>query len=226
MLTVSVSLTTIDAQKGKRRKSSPTTPPACSQGTAYRNCPACGTASNAKGIKLNVLKNRDGKATAPDKITVADLARAASDTAFPDNKQVSVTGYVASVVSGGNQEACNCARNDLRDIHINIVAKPSDQGNLAKYVVVEFTPRWQKNFGLDDSNYQKMLAAVRKDIQGKWIQFDGWTMYDYFHESASKSTRPNLPTCPDDGQQHPNCNWRATPWEVHPVTAYTKVAGP
>ncbi|PYS25577.1 MAG: hypothetical protein DMF72_01345 [Acidobacteria bacterium] len=225
MLIVSLSLASVGAQKKhQNKKASPPTPPACSQGTAYRDCPACGTATSQKGIDLDVLKNRDNKATAPDTITVADLARGSNDSAFPANKQVSVTGYVATVVSGGMPENCNCGRNDLRDIHINIVTNPSEANDQSKYVVVEFTPRWEKNFGLDDSNYQKMLAAVRKDIQGKWIKFDGWTLYDSFHENASKSTNPNQKTCTVPNEK--KCNWRATPWEVHPVTAYTKVSAP
>ncbi len=198
----------------------------CSDGTAYRDCKACGTAKTTSTQALNVLKNRDDKAASPETITVAEIRKASNDKKFSPDKQVSVKAFVASVVSGGNKETCNCGRNDLRDIHINIVAKASEVGDLSKYVIVEFTPRWQKNFGLKDSNYQKMLAAVRKDIQGKWIQFDGWMLYDSMHKNASKTTMPKQPTCPDDGKEHPKCNWRATPWEVHPVTAYTKVSAP
>jgi hypothetical protein len=224
VLIVSVSLTTLDAQKKKLKKSSPPTPPSCSQGTAYRNCPACGTATSQKGIDLDVQKNRDDKATAPDEIKVADLASGSNDSAFPANKQVSVTGYVATVVSGGMPENCNCGRSDLRDIHINIVTSPSEANDQSKYVVVEFTPRWEKNFGLDESNYNKMLAKVQSQIQHKRVKFDGWTLYDYFHENASKSINPNQKTCTMPNEK--NCNWRATPWEVHPVTAFTVVTGP
>src|SRR5438067_96534 len=72
----------------------------CSEGTAYRDCKACGSATSPKGQTLNVQKNRDEKATSPDPITVAELARANSPDSFPDNKQVWVRGYVASVVPG------------------------------------------------------------------------------------------------------------------------------
>ncbi|HEY6044979.1 MAG TPA: hypothetical protein VIU65_00165 [Pyrinomonadaceae bacterium] len=65
-----------------------------------------------------------------------------------------------------------------------------------------------------------MLDKVKDAIEGKWVRFEGWLLYDYFHADQSKTTMPNLPTCPDDGQEHSGCNWRATPWEVHPVTKY------
>jgi hypothetical protein len=122
----------------------------CSEGEAYRNCLACGTAKSTNGQALNVLKNRGTKATAPHKMTVAQIQPGTEKT-FNSDQQVWVTGYVASVVPGGNKEACNCNRTDLRDIHINIVSDPSEAKDQSKYVVVEFTPRWEKEFGLDDS---------------------------------------------------------------------------
>ncbi len=198
----------------------------CSQGAAYRNCPACGTAKTKKAQELNVNKNREEKATAPEQITVQEIRDPKNNGKFKPKKQVWVTGYVASVVSGGNQESCNCARDDLRDIHINIVAKASEASNQSKYVVVEFTPRWQQKFGLNDSNYQKMLKAVRSQIEHKWVKFEGWMLYDFMHENGSKSTQPKQKTCPNDGRMHSGCNWRATPWEVHPVTSYTVTTAP
>jgi hypothetical protein len=91
---------------------------------------------------------------------------------------------------------------------------------------VEFTPRWETKFHLDDSNYNAMLKAVQDQILNKSVKFEGWMMYDFVHENAAKSTRPSQPECPNDGKRHSGCNWRATPWEVHPVTGYTVVSGP
>ncbi|HSP63723.1 MAG TPA: hypothetical protein VLQ90_12120 [Pyrinomonadaceae bacterium] len=165
--------------------------------------------------------------TNPQTITVEAMRDPANNTGkFTPNKQVSITGLVASVDPGGMPETCNCKRPDLRDVHINIVADPSEVGDQSKYVVVEFTPRWEKKFHFNDSNYEVMRKAVEDQIKGKRVKFDGWMLYDFIHANASQSTSPNQPVCPNDGQQHPNCNWRATPWEVHPVTAYTVVTGP
>ncbi|MDQ6651284.1 MAG: hypothetical protein M3Y84_00910 [Acidobacteriota bacterium] len=222
MLIILCSLPTAQAKKSKHKPK----PTKCSQGTAYRNCPACGTAKDNKHRTLNVQKNRGTAVTSPEKITVQEIRDPANDQVFTPNKKVWVTGFVASVDPGGMPETCNCKRPDLRDVHINIVADPSEVGDQAKYVVVEFTPRWEETFGFDDSNYDAMRQAVTDKIQGKWVKFSGWMMYDFIHANASQSTSPGNPVCPNDGQQHPSCNWRATPWEVHPVTAYTVVSGP
>jgi hypothetical protein len=190
--------------------------PPCSEGTAYRTCQACGTAKSAEGRTLDVQKNRGQEATKPTKITVAEVRDPKNDNGhFNPNMQVEVTGYVAFVTEGGFEETSNCGRADLRDIHINIVTGPQEVGNQTKYVVVEFTPRWEKTFGLDDSDYQKMLGGVKSQIELKWVTFRGWMLYDYIHADASESVHPGKPG-----------NWRATPWEVHPVTSFKILSGP
>jgi hypothetical protein len=199
---------------------------ACTQGTSYRNCPACGKTTQSKNRALNVLKNRGTSPPSPQKITVQEIRDPANDKTFKPTRQVWVTGYVASVDPGGLRETCNCKRNDLRDVHINIVADPSEVGDPTKYVVVEFTPRWEKRFGFDDSHYDAMRQSVEDKLKGKWVKFTGWMLYDFVHANASQSTSPSQPACPQDGQMHSNCNWRATPWEVHPVTAYAVVSAP
>jgi len=217
------------AQAKKKPKPTPKTViPPCSQGTPFRGCPACGSKTqDADHLKLNVDKNRGTAVTSPEKITVQEIRDPANDQGvFTVDKQVSVTGFVAGVDPGGMPETCNCKKKTLRDVHINIVADPSEAGDQTKYVVVEFTPRWEKNFHFNDSNYDAMRKAVEKKISGKWVKFDGWMLRDFIHANASQSTSPNQPVCPKDGKLHNNCNWRATPWEVHPVTAYTIVTGP
>ena len=203
LIVLFLSLTNINAQ-------SP-----CDLGTVYKNCKACGTAKGNKAQTLNVQKNRDDEATDTKPLSVEDIRKPSNNKRFKPNMQVQITGYVASVVHGGFEESCNCGRKDLQDIHINIVANPKEVGNEREYVVVEFTPRWQEKFGLDNSNYPKMVAAVEKKLKGKWVHFEGWMLYDYIHADKSESTNPG-----GDG------NWRATPWEVHPVTSYRVVPKP
>jgi hypothetical protein len=208
----------------------------CADGTPFRNCRACGRAKKTpdnpsghisdRAKRLNVQKNRSDKATHPEELTVADIRSASSENACSPLKQVWVKGYVASLVPGGYRESCNCGKVALRDIHINIVADPSEKNNQSKYVIVEITPRWQEQFGLDDSDYDAMFQKVSQELRHKWVRFEGWMIYDYIHANQSKSTQPQLPTCPNDGEQHSDCNWRGTPWEVHPVTKYTVVSGP
>jgi hypothetical protein len=200
----------------------------CSQGTKFRNCKACGSATSAKGQKLNVLKNRDEAATNPQEVTVTEIRNPANNTGhFHPAQPVQVTGYVASLDKGGFKEACNCGRADLRDIHINIVAKASERNNKTKFVVVEITPRWQEKLNLDDSDYHAMLQQVKNQILHKFVTFEGFMMSDSFHVTESKNTAAaGTPTCKDDGHDPTPCVWRATTWEVHPVTAYTVVPAP
>ena len=165
-------------------------------------------------------------------LTVAEIRDPANNNngKFSPSKKVSVTGFVAGVEPGGMPETCNCTskkpggRTDLRDVHINIVADPSEAADQTKYVIVEFTPRWEKTFGFDDSIYEAMRQLIESQIKGKRVKFSGWMLYDFIHANASQSTRPNQPVCAHFGDK--NCNWRATPWEVHPVTAYEIVSGP
>ena len=196
----------------------------CAVGEIYRGCKACGTALGVKGRRLNVLKNRSGQVNSPSQITVEQIRDPANTSVFKPEQQVWVVGYVAGVDKGGFQETCNCERKDLRDIHINIVAHPSEANDKTKYVVVEITPRWQPKFNLDDRNYNTMFLKVRQQLKGKWVRFEGWMLYDESHEKEAKTTAPHhVPTCKDDGTDPDLCVWRATPWEVHPVTKYTVV---
>lgn len=196
----------------------------CSQGTPYRDCAACGTATILEGKILDVQKNRDDPVTSPKKITVATIRNPKNNKKFSAEKQVWVKAYVVSVVPGGMPENCNCGKSTLRDIHINIVASPSEAKDQSKYVVVEFTPRWEKTFDLIDSDYFAMLEKVKTEIRHKWVRFEGWMLYDRYHENAAQSTRPKQKICTKPNQK--KCNWRATPWEVHPVTKYEVVSGP
>ncbi len=199
----------------------------CAGGTPYRNCPACGKITSKPHQQLNLLKNRDAAATNPQKITVQEIRDPANDQVFTPTKKVWVTGFVATIDDGGLRETCNCKRDDLRDVYINIVADPSEAQDKTKYVVVEFTPRWEKRFNFDDSDYPAMKQAVINQIGGKRVTFQGYMMSDWVHKLESKNTaNPSTPTCKDDGNDPSPCVWRATTWEVHPVTKYTVVAGP
>jgi hypothetical protein len=208
------------AAPGDARRQNP-----CSDGTHYKGCRACGRArrtnSNPDGNisertrALNVLKNRDEPAEDVRVLRVADLRNPANNDTFTPETAVEVVGYVAGIVPGGFRESCNCGRLELRDIHINIVATPSERNREKRYVVAEITPRWQEKFGMESADYDEMLAAVRQEMVGKWVRFRGWLMYDFQHEGESESTAPGRPG-----------NWRATPWEVHPVTRYEVLPGP
>lgn len=217
----------VSALPAKKAKPKPKKTP-CTEGTAYRKCVACGNAVRQEYRDMNVLKNRDDKATHPEEVTVAEVRKASNNKDhFDSDQQVWVRGYVASLDKGGFEEGCNCGRNDLRDIHINIVANESEKNDKTKFVVVEITPRWQEKFSLDDSDYFAMLEAVKADIRHKWVRFEGWMMYDIAHVKESKTTAASgTPICTGKKDEPKPCIWRATAWEVHPVTEYKVVAAP
>jgi predicted nucleic acid-binding Zn-ribbon protein len=179
------------------------------KGTVYQGCPACGSVQSVKVQEDNLLKNRDEPAVNPTVLTVNDLRNPANDKKFFPDMAVEVTGYVDGVVAGGLKETCNCIRADLRDVVIKLVAKPSEAHDPRKYVILEISPRWESKLNLDDSSYSSMLQKVSTQMTGKWVTFRGWMFQDSAHLDQSESTNPGNPS-----------NWRATAWEIHPVTYY------
>src|SRR5438270_3232701 len=99
VLVVFCSLPVVQAQA--KRRAAKHGPVACSQGTPYRSCPACGTVRDKKHQTLNLQKNRNTAVTSPEKITVQEIRDPANNTGkFTPNNQVWVTGYVAGVDPG------------------------------------------------------------------------------------------------------------------------------
>ena len=156
---------------------------------------------------LNLLKNRGTKPTRIKRsITLDSLVGAKEETDLDPKTAVEIVAFVADVKDGEPFESCNCGRDDLKDIHIDVVAKEADKNNKKKYVVFEITPRFIGDLG--------DFATVRDQIEGKWVKFTGWLTYDYKHRgnASNRKKSGNI--------------WRATAWEVHPVTAFKVVSAP
>lgn len=224
-LTVCLLLIGAAASGAKKKPKSKTKLPACHEGTAFRKCVACGSAKTQSFRDLNVLKNRDDAATNTQEVTVAEIRKKANDSGhFDPKQQVSLTAFVASLDKGGFEESCNCGRDDLRDIHINVVASEAEKNDKTKFVVVEITPRWQEKFGMNRSDYDAMLESVKTQILHKRVKFEGWMLRDIAHLTESKTTAAKgTPVCTDKKGEPKPCIWRATAWEVHPVTKFTVV---
>lgn len=130
---------------------------------------------------------------------------------------VTLTGFVQSVKSGGTSgESCNCEATGtgLVDAHIEVVNDPKEEDSEGRgMVVVEVTERSRRlaNLGLLASTIGKdwSIEQLKRQLTGKWVRFSGWLLYDSDHVKESWNADPedNL------GRR----NWRATPWEVHPV---------
>ena len=160
--------------------------------------------------RLIALKNR---ATPPNetdfdrRVTLeALLMRGPDQSRWSDERAAVIEGYVVRVQPGAIEFA-NCLSLSERDIHID-VARESRAPSIER-VVVEVTPhwrRWAREQGLDWS-----LEGLSR-LVGKHVRIEGWLLFDTEHADESENTKPGL--------LH---NWRATAWELHPVTGIRAV---
>lgn len=172
------------------------------------------TAQNPQGTlsppkqALNLLKNRNkAPALIDHTITLERIMKPSEDKKFKDTEGAQIVGFVAKVKAGEPKETCNCSRDDIADIHIDVVLKEADKKTSSKFMIVEITPRFQDKLG--------DLASVKAAIEGQWVQFTGWMMDDVVHKANAKNSNPNGKAI-----------WRATSWELHPVTALKVVPAP
>jgi hypothetical protein len=174
-----------------------------------RNCPSAGIALTSGRRHIHRLKNRTAFPQASDfdsRVTLAALLQPGDDTnRWSTDRAARVQGQVIDVAYAG-AEAANCFSPCRRDIHILIAtyagAAKSEQ------VVLEVTPKlsdWVVQQGIDWSE-----EALRAQLIGHWCEFEGWLFFDTGHAEESENISPGRPA-----------NWRATAWEVHPITKIT-----
>jgi len=191
---------------------------------AFDGCPVEGdpapNGSNVAAIRhLNTLKNRS---TAPadhdiDRVVTLDslVGHATDDrTRFRDDAGAEISGYVLHVLPGGATETTNCRKGDPvhRDAHIELTLSATDTAENRR-VVVEITPRWRA--AMKDAHVDWSTTTLQHTIEGRWITVRGWLFFDSEHANDAENTHPGGAS-----------NWRATAWEVHPVTALTVLNGP
>jgi hypothetical protein len=143
--------------------------------------------------------------------TLAALLAPGDDAGrFDPARAAEVEGWVVAVHVGG-VEGINCLgrRAGERDTHIDLAAAPGAPDTAR--VVVEVTPRWRA--AMRDAGVDWSTAALRAALLGRRVRVRGWLFYDAHH--ADESARH------DPGDRRDGANWRATAWEVHPVTAVT-----
>lgn len=174
-----------------------------------RNCPSAGIALTSERRRLHRLKNRTAFPHAADfdqRVTLAALLQPGDDTnRWSTDRAARVQGYVIDVAYAGS-EAANCFSPCRRDIHILIATHAG--APKSEQVVLEVTPKlsdWATQQGMDWSE-----AALRSHLIGHWCEFEGWLYFDIGHASESQNLSPTNPA-----------NWRATAWEVHPITKIT-----
>jgi hypothetical protein len=181
------------------------------------NCGMEGKTKIERIKALNRKKNRYNLPSASDfnkKVTLKAMLAQGDDTnRWKETDAAELTGYVVGV-SKGSVETCNCGTKDLQyqDTHIELLLDTKNHDNTRR-VIVEVTPRLRmmmKDKGIDWST-----QTLKTSIGQKWIKVQGWLFFDGEHANASENTNPG-------GKN----NWRATAWEIHPVTSIEVVPPP
>jgi hypothetical protein len=177
-----------------------------------KSCPPEGTAKRAEVKAINKDKNRFETPTADDidtDVTLATmLAPGEDDKRFDQTRAARVVGFVVDVKVGGN-ETCNCgATNPIdRDTHVELALAPEAPPN--QRVIVEVTPRLRKQKKDKEVDWSTLTLQShgKEGIKGKWVEVTGWLLFDFEHTDGAENSSPGNPS-----------NWRATCWEIHPIT--------
>ena len=171
-----------------------------------RYCPASGLPFSSARRAEHRLKNRVSFPSPEDfdgSVTLAALLQPGDDQRRWSNARAArIEGYVVSVGRAGIEMA-NCWSPCRRDVHINVALRTDAPAK--EQVIVEVTPhleRWAAANGLDWS-----AQTLERSLVGKWVRFEGWLFYDSGHAKESANTFK-------EGSDL----WRATAWEIHPVT--------
>lgn len=176
-----------------------------------QNCPSAGIALTNKQRTLHRLKNRTAFPQPADfdtRITLDQLLQPGNDRdRWSIDRAARIQGYVIDVAYA-RPEAANCYNPCGRDIHILISNRKEAAKN--EQVVVEVTPKlrnWAEKQGMDWSE-----QTLQAQLVGHWCEFEGWLYLDAGHTEEAENTAPNNPE-----------NWRATAWEIHPITKITVI---
>ncbi len=170
-------------------------------------CPAGGAALTPGKREFMRLKNRDAAPSPRDfdvNVSLEALLRSGEDRGrWAESRAGRVEGYVVEVVEGGI-EAANCFSYRERDLHIHVAARAD--APRTQWVVVEVTPRARRS--ASESGRDWSAAALGAELVGRRCRFEGWLLFDREHADESENTAPGA-----------RGNWRATAWELHPVTS-------
>jgi len=175
------------------------------------SCPSVGIALTSRARQLHRLKNRTALPQAADfdsRVTLDALLQPGDDRdRWSTDRAARIQGQVIDVAYAGT-EATNCFHPLRRDIHILVATYNEARQN--EQVVVEVTPNirdWAAQQGMDWSE-----ETLHTQLVGHWCEFEGWLYFDVGHAEEAENTSPQRPG-----------NWRATAWEIHPITRITVI---
>lgn len=156
---------------------------------------------------FNAMKNRTVLPAPGDfdpAVTLAALLEPGVDRArWSPHRAAAVEGYVIRIIDAG-VESANCFFLTRVDAHIELATRPDAPVN--QRLIAEVTPPmrdWARRRSMDWST-----PALRRALTGQRVRVEGWLFFDDAHDEESENTQPGY-----DG------NWRATAWEIHPVTS-------
>src|SRR5215213_10145413 len=176
-----------------------------------RNCPSVGFALTSNARNLHRLKNRTAFPQAADfdsRVTLDELLQPGDDrNRWSTERAARIQGQVIDVAYAGI-EATNCFSPCRRDIHILVAKRKGAAKN--EQVVVEVTPNSGDSAASRGMDWSEQ--TLQAQLVGHWVEFEGWLYFDVGHAEEAESTAANNPE-----------NWRATAWEIHPVTKITVV---
>jgi len=171
-----------------------------------RNCPNTGFALTSNAKNLHRLKNRTALPQPSDfdtSVKLDHLLQPGDDRSrWSHIRAARIQGEVIDV-EYARPEATNCYSPRRRDIHILIANRKG--AAKTEHVVLEVTPKlrdWAMAQGMDWS-----AETLQAQLIGHWCEFEGWLYFDAGHAEESENVAAHNPE-----------NWRATAWEIHPVT--------
>ncbi len=172
-----------------------------------QNCPVQGIAFGPEMREFHRLKNRTTVPQPADfdsTVTLSSMLQPGGDQSrWSTSRAAILEGYVISVAKGGI-ELVNCYVPWTRDTHINLALRPNAPPR--EQVVLEITPRLEQWAKLQNMDWSE--ETLTRELPGHRCRFEGWLFYDRNHVAESENTAPQSPH-----------NWRATAWEIHPVTS-------
>jgi hypothetical protein len=176
-----------------------------------RNCPSVGIALTPRARALHRLKNRTALPQATDfdtQVTLDALLEPDDDrNRWSTTRAARLQGQVIDVAYA-RPEATNCYNPCRRDIHILIAKR--DEAAKNEQVVLEVTPNFQDRAAQQGMDWSE--ETLQSQLVGRWCEFEGWLYFDVGHDEEAENTAPHNPQ-----------NWRATAWEVHPITKITVI---
>lgn len=171
-----------------------------------RYCPSSGFGLTASQRNRHRLKNRTSLPQSIDfdpHVTLAGILQPGRDeTRWSPTRAARVEGYVVSIGRAGI-ELANCYSPCRRDIHINLALRPDAPPT--EQMVLEVTPYFERLVAAQGGDWSE--GKLRETLLGRWCRFEGWIFFDEGHAEESTNTF-------EEGSMI----WRATAWEIHPIT--------